>query len=84
MLGVMTNKVTAVNVVNGQVAVVNASDLVHPFFGEFLVEVPEGTKSFEPSLYKSKTKEEFLESQKTQKDATDKSKATADKKADSA
>lgn len=75
----MTETVTALNTLSGRVAVVNKSALSHPVFSEYLVEVEEGTKSFEPDLYKAKTADEYRESLKSRstakkddkKDATD-------------
>lgn len=40
--------------ISGVVGRVPAEYLDHPVLGSHLVEVPEGTKSFEPELYKSK------------------------------
>lgn len=78
MLGGMTNKVTALNTLSGKVAVVNARDLTHPIFGDYLVEVPEGTKSFEASTYVPRTKDEYLESRKSLEKET--AKGSDDKK----
>jgi hypothetical protein len=58
----MSNKtVFALNTVSGQVGVVPASYLDHPVLGKTLVEVPEGTKSYEPTKYKSQTADEWRE-----------------------
>lgn len=45
-------KVTALNTVSGRVAEVPASYLTHPVLGKTLVEVPEGTKNYDPRFYK--------------------------------
>lgn len=52
-------KINALNTISGVVAPVNESDLAHPFFSKFLVEVPEGTKSYAPEKYVSKTADEW-------------------------
>jgi hypothetical protein len=46
----------------------------HPTFAPYLVEVPFGTKSFEPNLYKPQTAAEYLASHKrtAEKDTEDK------------
>lgn len=49
--------VHALNTVSGQVGLVPASYLEHPVFGKTLVEVPEGTKSYDPEFYKPTDKE---------------------------
>lgn len=43
--------------ISGVVGSVPAHYLDHPILGKNLIEVPEGTKSFEPSMYKSKDKD---------------------------
>lgn len=66
----MTKQITALNTISGQVGLVNASALRHPTFSEYLVEVPEGTKSFAPEKYSPKTADEYrksIEDRKTQK-----------------
>ena len=47
----MSNTTTALNTVSGQVGVVPKSYLDHPVLGKTLVEVPEGTKSYDPEFY---------------------------------
>lgn len=44
--------VHALNTVSGKVSVIPATFLDHPVFGKTLVEVPEGTKSYDPEFYK--------------------------------
>lgn len=48
----MTKQVTALNTISGQVGLVPASYLDSPAFKDQLVEVPEGTKSYDPKFYK--------------------------------
>ena len=50
--------VLALNTVSGQVSDVPPKLLVHPHFSKYLVEVKEGTKSYNPEMYKSGTVEE--------------------------
>lgn len=49
--------VTALNTVSGKVGVVPETYLTHPVLGKTLVEVEEGTKSYEPSLYRTTDKD---------------------------
>ena len=50
--------VLALNTVSGQVSDVPPKLLVHPHFSKYLVEVEEGTKSYNPEMYHSGTVEE--------------------------
>jgi hypothetical protein len=50
--------VLALNTVSGQVSDVPPKMLVHPHFSKYLVEVEEGTKSYNPEMYHSGTVEE--------------------------
>lgn len=68
----MAKTITALNTISGVVSQVNASALRHPTFSAYLVEVPEGTKSYSADLWTSKTAEEHIASQKTKSKAADK------------
>lgn len=46
-------QVTALDTISGRVAVVPAFYLGEAYFGDHLVEVPEGTKDYDPEFYKS-------------------------------
>lgn len=46
-------QVNTLNTVSGQVGLVPISYLTSPAFKDQLVEVPEGTKSYDPKFYKS-------------------------------
>ena len=48
----MSNKVTALNTASGQVGEIPRSYLNHPVLGKTQVEVPAGTKSYDPKFYK--------------------------------
>jgi hypothetical protein len=50
--------VLALNTVSGQVSDVPPKLLVHPHFSKYLVEVEEGTKSYNPEMYHSGSVEE--------------------------
>lgn len=50
--------VLALNTVSGQVSDVSPKMLVHPHFGQYLVAVEEGTKSYNPEMYQGGTVEE--------------------------
>ena len=50
--------VLALNTVSGQASDVPPKMLVHPHFSKYLVEVEEGTKSYNPEMYHSGTVEE--------------------------
>lgn len=50
--------VLALNTVSGQVSDVPPKLLVHPHFSKYLVEVSEGTKSYNPEMYHPGTVEE--------------------------
>lgn len=47
----MLKTVTVMNTASGRVGAEPASYLTHPVFGKYLVEVPEGTKSYDPEFY---------------------------------
>lgn len=51
----MANTITALNTVSGVVGVVPASYLKLPVLRDTLVEVPEGTKSYDPKFFKPTT-----------------------------
>jgi hypothetical protein len=53
----MSKTITALNTISGQVGQVPASYIDHPVLGQSLVEVPAGTKSYDPKFYKSTDKE---------------------------
>lgn len=56
----MTDKfVTALNTISGQVGLVPADYLTHPFFKDQLVEVDADQKSYDPALYSPKTADEY-------------------------
>jgi hypothetical protein len=50
--------VLALNTVSGQVSDVPPKLLVHPHFSKYLVEVEQGTKSYNPEMYHSGSVEE--------------------------
>lgn len=56
----MSNTVFAIDTTSGQVGEVPESYLTHPVLGLTLVKVSSDTKSFDPALYKPKTKDEFV------------------------
>lgn len=68
----MAKTITALNTISGVVSQVNASALRHPTFSQYLVEVPEGSKSFAADLWQPKTAEEYIASQKTKDKAVEK------------
>lgn len=63
----MSKQVHALNTISGQVGLVPASYLDHPVLGESLVEVPEGTKSYDPKFYKGTTKDEHKQKETTKR-----------------
>lgn len=66
----MTNKtVFALNTASGQVGSVPEAYLTHPVLGRVLVEVPEGTKSFDPEKYQPTDVEGYLAKQESKKAA---------------
>lgn len=60
----MTKLIHALNTASGQVGVVPANYLNIPGVKDYLVEVPEGTKSYEASKFKPQTAEEYLADRK--------------------
>lgn len=75
----MTKQVTALDTISGQVALVPAIYLEDAYFGDHLVEVPEATKSYDPTKYKPTDAEGWRAKQTTQRKAkaADESKADA-------
>lgn len=63
----MAKQVHALNTASGQVGLVPAIYLELPGLKEFLVEVPEDTKSFEPTKFKPTTAEEWIADHKKAK-----------------
>ena len=59
----MTN-ITALNTASGQVGIVPAVYLEIPGLKEYLVEVPDDTKSYDPEKYRPVTAEEYIASHK--------------------
>lgn len=58
----MSTKITVRNTLNGEVEEQEPSFLDNPHFAKAYVEVPAGSKSFDPALYQPKTPEEYLAS----------------------
>lgn len=64
--------VNALNTISGRVAQVPASYLDSPDFGPYLVEVPEGTKDYDPKFFKAGTAEEHKAKPSQQRKAEEK------------
>lgn len=60
----MANTVFALNTASGKVAEVPAVYLTLPNLKDYLVEVPAGTKSYEPTKYKGQTAAEYKASRR--------------------
>lgn len=53
----MTKQINTLNTISGQVGLVPATYLNNPVLGRNLVEVPEGTKSYDPEFYQPTDRE---------------------------
>lgn len=72
----MAKQIWALHTLTGQVRRIDEHILSHAAFAPYLVEVPAGTKSYDPILYKPQTAAEYLASRKK----ADDNKKSEDKK----
>jgi hypothetical protein len=63
----MAKMITALDTISGQVGQVPERYLTLPGFAEHLVRVDEGTKNYEPELYKPTDAEEYVEKKASRK-----------------
>jgi hypothetical protein len=66
----MAKMITALDTISGQVGIVPERYLTLPGLGDHLVRVDDGTKSYEPELYKATDADEYVEKKASRKKLT--------------